>query len=538
MYTDHKPLVPLINTKDLSDTPIRCQRMLIRMQRFSLTAVHRPGKEMLTSDTLSRSPISARNSSALQEDDIEMYVDSLKAGWPASDAYIDKIRTETKEDQCLQIALDYTLEGWPQHKEDVKLGARDLFAVRGELSAVDGILLWGNRIVIPHSMRKEVMEKIHEGHMGINKCRERARQSVRWPRITQDIKDRIQGCRFCLEKQPSQKKEPLLSLGLPDRPFHRYAVDICEIKNSHFLVGVDYYSRYIDIVHLQRLTSKTVIAKMKNWFAGHGIPEVVISDNGTQFSSSEFQSFAEDWNFQHITTSPHYPQANGAAERAVHTAKDILKQADVFKALLAYHTTPIPEPGASPAELALSRKPRTTLPVHPRLLLPRLIDRDTLLERDIAFKSRQKTTFDRHHGVQPLPTLLPGDPVRIKLDGEKGWKQPAVVVEPCARRSYLLRTPEGGELRHNRHHIRDDPTSRATASSPPAPAATAADSGACPIPGPPQDQAVPETPSVAEPDITPAPVPSPGKPPPAQFQTCSGRAIVKPAGFRSKSSVV
>ena len=142
-------------------------------------------------------------------------------------------------------------------------------------------------------------------------------------------------------------------------------MDICEFKNSHFLISVDMYSRYLEIAHLSRMTSSIVIAKMKNLFARHGVPESVISDNGTQFISAEFRQFAVGWNFHHVTSSPHYPQGDGAAERAVRTVKKIIKQEDVFKALLVYRSTPIPELGASPAELAMGRRLRTTYTTFP-----------------------------------------------------------------------------------------------------------------------------------------------------------------------------
>ena len=113
-------------------------------------------------------------------------------------------------------------------------------------------------------MQKEVLEKIHEEYQGISKCRERDRQTVWWPQISREIKDCVSKCSFCLEKQPSQ---PLLPSKLPDRPFQRIAVDICEFKNSNFLISVDMYSRYLEIAHLSRMTSSIVIAKMKNLFA-------------------------------------------------------------------------------------------------------------------------------------------------------------------------------------------------------------------------------------------------------------------------------
>ena len=197
--------------------------------------------------------------------------------------------------------MEYTIHGWPQFKEDVQLAARDFFIIIGELSLHDGLLVRGDRTVVPFSLRKQILERIQEGHMGMAKCSEPAAQSVWWPRIGKDIK---KSCRHCLEKQPSQASEPLLPSALPDRPFQKVGIDICEFRNKHYLVQVDYYSRYIDIISLPSLTSATVIGKLENFFSHHGVPETVVSDNGTQFSLAEFRTLADRWNFSHVTSSP------------------------------------------------------------------------------------------------------------------------------------------------------------------------------------------------------------------------------------------
>ena len=145
------------------------------------------------------------------------------------------------------------------------------------------------------------------------------------------------------------------------------AADLCEHNGRHYLVVVDYYSRYLDICFLSKTTSLAVIGHLKKIFARHGVPETLVSDNGPHFSSSEFKAFSDFWNFQHVTTSPHFPQANGAAERAVRTAKHILKQDDVFLALLVYRASPIVELKASPAELAYGKKAPNNPPCTPKI---------------------------------------------------------------------------------------------------------------------------------------------------------------------------
>ena len=143
---------------------------------------------------------------------------------------------------------------------------------------------------------------------------------------------------------------------------------------------------------------------------------MIISDNSPQFASAEFRKFAANWNFRHVTSSPYYPQANGEAERervrAVKTAKDILKQGDLFLAPLINHSTPIPALGASPAELMFGQKLQTTLPTIPSTLRPGFVNHDTVREHDGATKHQQKKYFNRR--AHPLPELHPGDPVLVK----------------------------------------------------------------------------------------------------------------------------
>ena len=158
------------------------------------------------------------------------------------------------------------------------------------------------------------------------------------------------------------------------------------------------------------------------------------------------------------------------------TVKEILRQDDIFLALLSYRSTPIPDLGASPAELAMGRKlraPRSFLVqtprghlcrnrrhlkwIHPSACNPATSHKE-VRERDAVMKRRQKDDYDRRHGVQPLLELSPGDPVLIKTDGEKGWKLPGEVVRKCAPRSFLVQTPRGHLLRNQRHLKRIHPS--------------------------------------------------------------------------------
>ena len=125
---------------------------------------------------------------------------------------------------------------------------------------------------------------------------------------------------------------------------------------------------FFELAKLSTTTADSVIIHMKSIFARHSIPETVVSDNGPQFLASSFSSFAQEYGFSHVTSSPRFPQANGEAKRTVATVKNLLKKSvDPYLALLVYRKSPL-ENGCSPSELLMCRKLRSTLPIHPSLL--------------------------------------------------------------------------------------------------------------------------------------------------------------------------
>ena len=161
---------------------------------------------------------------------------------------------------------------------------------------------------------------------------------------------------------------------LPDLPWQRIGVDLCQFERHEYLVmvAIDSHSRWIEILHLTTTTSSAVISKMKDVFARLGLPQEVFSDNGPQFVSEQFRQFAKKCDFNHIMSSPHLPNSNGEAERAVKTAKSILRQEDLWLALMIYRDTVIAATGCSPSQLMMGHHLRTNLPTLGVKLRPSL----------------------------------------------------------------------------------------------------------------------------------------------------------------------
>ena len=129
-------------------------------------------------------------------------------------------------------------------------------------------------------MRDDALRRLRESHQGISKCRERAASAIWWPGISHDITRFIDRCDTCRRNRPTQREQPLRPVELPGRPWEKVAIDIFHYKRNEYLVIIEYYSRWIEIKQLTRLTSAYVMSRVKTVFTTHGIPDVVVSDNG------------------------------------------------------------------------------------------------------------------------------------------------------------------------------------------------------------------------------------------------------------------
>ena len=186
----------------------------------------------------------------------------------------------------------------------------------------------------------------------------RAKSSVWWPGITTQMKQMVENCKSCA-KTVKHRREPLITTPLPEYPWKVVGTDLFELQGQQFLLVVDYFSRYPEVVKLRSTTASSVIAVLRSCFARYGIPETVRSDNGPQFASRKFAEFANSYGFEHGTSSPYYPQSNGMVERAVKTAKKLLKQSsDPHLAILSFRATPLPWCGLSPSGLLMGRQIR------------------------------------------------------------------------------------------------------------------------------------------------------------------------------------
>ena len=445
--TDHRPLVSIIK-KNLNDMSPRIQRLMMKMLRYDFELVYTPGKHLILADALSRAAMRSCVSTTAQ--DVQCHVNMVSAALPVSDKKSREVAEETAKDTELQRVMENMQNGWP-------VGSCPLFYnIRRELSVVDGLLLKQNRIVIPQQLRQDLLQRIHEGHLGVEKCKRRARDTVYWPGINKDIERMISRCETCQKHRNKQPKEPMVIADVTTAPWHKVGMDLFHLKGKDYLVVIDYYSNFPEMALLANTSSSCVITHVKSIFSRQGIANIVHSDNGPCFNSKEWQRFAEQYDFKHVTSSPLYPQSNGKAEKGVHILKQLLKKAadsdsDPYLALLSYRATPL-ECGLSPAELLMNRKLRTTLPCisKPTSETSKHLD---LEQKLLQQKIKQKSFYDR--AAKQLPPLSRNDTVRIEEPG--GWKTKATVLQEVAPRSFTVRTEEGQIFRRNRRSLLKTP---------------------------------------------------------------------------------
>ena len=457
--SDHKPL-EVIHQKPLSAAPRRLQKMMMRLQHYDITIQYKKGTEMLLADTLSRhhlesSSHNAKEAGESQEDTVE--TDELEQinQLLTSEATTNKYRNETEKDQELQTVKLFIQSGWPKNPKGLNPTINPYFHIRDELATQDGLVFRGDRLVIPKSLRRQMLSELHSAHQGLESTIRRARETVYWPHLNQELKDHISRCETCDTYNYKQPKQPLITHHTPDRAWAKIGCDLFEFDKKYYLATVDYYSNFFEVDHLDQTTSMGVIRKLKPHLARYGIPDTIVTDNGPQFASQEFKDFSTNYGFKHIRTSPYHHQSNGKAESAVKQAKRILRTCqasgdDPYLALLTVRNTPQTTHETSPAQRLMNRRTKTRLPTSEKLMKPKI--NHQVPERIRRRQEHQRKYYNR--GARELSPLKEGDMVRIQPTrcGQKKWKQ-AIVIRQVGIRSYEVES-NGSTYIRNRRFLR------------------------------------------------------------------------------------
>ena len=197
-----------------------------------------------------------------------------------------------------------------------------------ELSEQDGCVLWGCRVVVPIAGQVQVLKQLHDGHPGVSRMKSIARSLVWWPGIDKAIENEVEKCDQCQLHQKTPSLAPLHPWEWPNRPWSRVHIDHAgPFQGKLFLILVDAHSKWLEVMTVPSTSSEVSLQKLRVIFSTHGLPEVLVSDNASCFTSNEFHEFMSRNGIRHITSAPYHPGSNGLAERSVQTFKEAMKKA-------------------------------------------------------------------------------------------------------------------------------------------------------------------------------------------------------------------
>ena len=286
-------------------------------------------------------------------------------------------------------------------------------------------------------MRAEMLQYIHEGHQGKERCLLWARNTVFWPKITYDIQELIERCIICQEHGKSQSIIGTTQ-ELPPFPWHTLATDIFYWKRMDFLIVADVFSKYFLVRKLANSTSAAVCAEIATIVTELGLPHIIRSDNGPCYNSKESQQLLQCYNITHHTSSPHHPRSNGFVERMVGVAKKLMDKAGSegklrISGLYEYRDTPQSSSIASPLQLITQCTPREKdLPQ-----LPSTLGAQEMYETHQGLITRQHNKPEKNY-----IELTPGMLVWVQHRQNTSW-EPATIVSQCNSNSYWIMQENG-----------------------------------------------------------------------------------------------
>lgn len=455
--TDHKPLVGLKEKPFESISP-RLQRLLYKVIQYDYQLKYVPGKELATADALSRAPLSSVHFDPTELKQMNAANSlSICVLATATDKRWEILKEQTAADPQLQSVVSYIVNGWPENKKEVKSAASQFWHCREELHIVEGIVCRGQRLVIPLESQQYILSLLHEAHDGSVACKSKAREFFYWVRMNDDIDNILNNCDICQKYQKANSNEPMLERRLPTRPWEVVGADFFELAGKHYLLIIDYFSKFIELQLMHGTNASSVITASKCIYSRYGIPEELISDRGPPFTSKEMCDFYKDWNIHHNPSTPIYARSNGEVERCVQTIKSALTKAyedgkDPFIVLLNYRTTSkngLP----SPAELMMGRRLRNKLLVHPEKLEPTYPTASAKLQ---LRKNQIKQKMYADKSTKRLSDLFVGDRIWFQKKKQSPWTRGVILEANNQHRSYKIKALEGREFIRNRVYIRRD----------------------------------------------------------------------------------
>nr|XP_054770320.1 uncharacterized protein LOC129278127 [Lytechinus pictus] len=414
---------------------------------------------------------------------------TLKVPSAIPDVSSEDIKEAQMADPTLKKAMEYASLN-SKDREDSEISGHSSYFVfdGGLLHRVfqPKSVLSGNEVrqlVVPKPYRQAVLKLAHEsimgGHQGVKKVTDKVLANFYWPGVQADITRYCRSCDICQRTVPKGRipKVPLGKMPVIDVPFLRVAVDlvgpikpVTARKNMYILTIVDYATRYPEAVALANIETSTVAEAMVEVFCRVGVPQEILSDRGTQFTSGMMREVGRLLSIRQLTTTPYHPACNGLVERFNQTLKQILKRVcadrpsdwDRYLApvLFAYRAAPQASLGFSPFELLYGRQVRGPLEILKELWSGQANDSElkTTYQYIVDLKDRLESTMEvaqeelskstsrnmRYYNAKSrVRKFVVGDKVLLLLPSDHNklllqWKGPFKVVHKLSDLDYRL----------------------------------------------------------------------------------------------------
>lgn len=253
IFTDHKPLVNIINKEILKIPSSRLQRMRIKLLKYDIKLIYLPGDKMHIADLFSRSYC---NDPVEDDKDLVEIVHMVDKYFNISDNMRQRFQDEIEKDTVLCQLIEYTVKGWPSNFKMVPKELQPYWAFKEDIQYLSKLLFVDDRLIVPAALLNEMLKLLHEAHFGINKIVCRAKSKLYWPNMCNDIENYIGKCKLCEMYRPKNCKEPMIPHEIPERPFQKLACDLFEFRGQSYLVVFDYFSRWLEVKIMKRKRQK------------------------------------------------------------------------------------------------------------------------------------------------------------------------------------------------------------------------------------------------------------------------------------------
>ena len=354
--------------------------------------------------------------------------------WDILPLTLEEVATKTREDKLYGRLLK-SAEAGVLDNNDKEL--RRFSGVFDDLYIEDGVVYFGSRVVIPTCQQARLLEELHFIHIGAVRMKYTVRRYFWWPGITADIDKLANSCSGCRKFRKKPSPNTLCPWPFSRRPMERVHIDFFEFKGRMVLLMIDSFSKkiWLHYMHLDTTTEKT-LAILWGWFCSEtGFPTTLVSDNGPQLVSKEFEDKMKKWGINHLVIPPYHPASNGLAERAVGICKDRLKKMGASGKPTQLHNalkyicrvqglTPNTSTGRCPYEL-IKMGPLPSL-------FPKLC---------VSSKQRQKAEKNSvpqaQNKIKPMRHFNEDDKV-VVYDNFKKLNSPGIVKEVLGKNNYLV----------------------------------------------------------------------------------------------------